>query len=326
LDKQKLATASVVIYDPIRGNMLLTRSVIHGLGFRRIDGMTCQNELTRKLKDADISLLIIEATDQKDAVVKMIRAQRLGELGANPFIPMIATLWSGSTDHVADLMNVGCDDVLLRPFSSTQALERVRALLVARKQFVVTSDYVGPDRGLSSRNQMTPRTFVPPNFLRDRLVLPQYDTVEQQKRLSEARVQADQDRVAKLARRIAMAAEVVLQSQGRGDPNSGFVMDLLESASELERVAKRLAIEQVQDIASVLSQISGLTSTPDGEQLENANLTRQLALALFVAYGVEGGEAFRPELGKTWVKVQERLGITTEKKKKRHAFPLSMAS
>jgi len=93
-----------VIYDPIRGNMLLTRSVIHGLGFRRIDGMTCQKELTRKLRDADLSLLIIEATDQNDAVVKMIRAQRLGELGANPFIPIIATLWTGSTDHVADLI------------------------------------------------------------------------------------------------------------------------------------------------------------------------------------------------------------------------------
>jgi hypothetical protein len=306
--------------------MLLTRSVIHGLGFRRIDGMTCQKELTRKLRDADLSLLIIEATDQNDAVVKMIRAQRLGELGANPFIPIIATLWTGSTDHVADLMNVGCDDVLLRPFSSTQAAERVRSLLLARKQFVVTSDYVGPDRGLSSRNQMTPTTFVPPNFLRDRLVLPLYDTVEQQKRLSEARRQADQDRVAKLARRIAMAAEVVLQSQGRGDPNSGFVMDLLESATELERVVKRLSNEQLQDIASVLAQVADLTSKPGGDQIENANLTRQLALALFVAYGVEGGEAFRSELGKTLVKVRERLGITIAKTKKLPTVPLSMAS
>jgi hypothetical protein len=75
-----------------------------------------------------------------------------------------------------------------------------------------------------------------------------------------------------------------------------------------------------------LSQVSRLTSTPGGEQLENANLTRQLALALFVAYGVEGGEAFRPELGKTLVKVRERLGINVEKNKKRHSFPLSMAS
>ncbi len=214
----------------------------------------------------------------------------------------------------------------MRPFSSTQAAERVRSLLLARKQFVVTSDYVGPDRGLSSRNQMTPTTFVPPNFLRDRLVLPLYDTVEQQKRLSEARRQADQDRVAKLARRIVMAAEVVLQSQGRGDPNSGFVMDLLESATELERVVKRLSNEQLQDIASVLAQVADLTSKPGGDQIENANLTRQLALALFVAYGVEGGEAFRSELGKTLVKVRERLGITIAKTKKLPTVPLSMAS
>jgi DNA-binding response OmpR family regulator len=306
--------------------MLLTRSVMHGIGFRRIEGMTCQLELTRRLKDVDIALLIVEATDQNDAIVKMMRAQRLGELGSNPFVPIIATLWAGSTDHVAELMNVGCDDVLLRPFSTSQTLDRIRALVLARKQFVVTSDYVGPDRGRSSRNQMAPETFVPPNVLRDRVVLPNYDSVEQTQRLAAARRKVDQDRLAKLARRIAMAAEVVIQSQGRGDPNAGFVMDLLESSSELVRAAKRLEIEEVQEIAVVLENVAARTSTPGPERVENANLTRQLALALYVAYAVEGGEAFRAELDKTLDKVRSRLETAADKAKRRQALALSMAS
>ena len=299
---------------------------MHGIGFRRIEGMTCQRELTRRLKDPDIALLLVEATEQNDAIVKMMRALRLGELGSNPFIPIVATLWAGSTDHVADLMNVGCDDVLLRPFSTSQTLDRVRGLITARKQFVVTSDYVGPDRGRSSRNQMAPATFIPPNVLRDRVVLPNYDSVAQAKRLADARRKVDQDRLAKLARRIAMAAEVVIQSQGRGDPNAGFVMDLLESSSELVRAAKRLEIEEVQEIAIVLENVAARTSAVGPERVENANLTRQLALALYVAYAVEGGEAFRAELDKTLDKVRERLETASEKAKRRQALALSMAS
>ncbi|WP_284358624.1 hypothetical protein [Candidatus Phycosocius spiralis] len=306
--------------------MLLTRSVMHGIGFRSIEGMTCQFELTRRLKDVDVALLMVDATDPNDAIVKMLRAQRLGELGVNPFVPIIATLWAGSANLVADLMNVGCDDVLLRPFSTSQALDRIRALIIGRKQFVVTSDYVGPDRGLSSRNQMNPDRFHPPNFLRDRIVLPIYDTVEQAKRLSASRLKVDQERLSKLARRIAMAAEVVIQSQGRGDPNSGFVVDLLESAAELVRAAKRLDKEEVHEIAVILENVAARTSTPSVDRVENAKLTRQLAMALFVAYAAEGGEAFRAELDRTLVKVRDRLNNATDKVKRRQALALSIAS
>jgi hypothetical protein len=247
-------------------------------------------------------------------------------LGVNPFIPVIATLWAGSTDLVADLMNVGCDDVLLRPFSQIQTLERVRAIISARKQFVVTSDYVGPDRGRSSRNQMAPETFDPPNTLRDRVLLSNYDPVTQSEILATARRKVDQDRLAKLARRIAMAAEVIIQARGRGDSNAGFVVDLLESSAELVRAAKRLDIDEVQEIAMVLENVAARSSAPGPERVENANLTRQLALALYVAYAVEGGEAFKAELETTLDKVRGRLDKAKERAKRRHALALSLVS
>jgi hypothetical protein len=326
LDTNKLSEATALIYDPVRGNMLLTRSVLHGIGFRKIEGITSTRELHRRLRDIDIALLIIEATEQPRQIVELLRAQRLGELGVNPFIPIIATLWAGQTDLVADLMNCGCDDVLLRPFSAAQTLDRVRSIVMARKSFVVTSDYVGPDRGISGAAVMAPALFDPPNPLRDRVLDLNTDPVVQAQNLQAARRRVDQDRLAKLARRIAMAAEVTIQAQGRGDSNSGFVVDLLECSAELVRAAKRLDQDEVQDIAAVLENVVARAASPGPERVENAELTRQLALALFVAYAAEDGEQFKDELDQVLVQVRARLEKAKERAKRRHGLALSMAS
>lgn len=326
LDTHKLSEATALIYDPVRGNMLLTRSVLHGIGFRKIEGVTSIRELNRRLKDIEVAVLFVEATEQNRHIVELLRSHRLGELGVNPFIPIIATLWAGQTDLIADLMNCGCDDVLLRPFSAAQALERVRSIIMSRRSFVVTSDYVGPDRGKTSAIGMAPEPFDPPNTLRDRVLNLNTDPVVQTQNLLAARRRVDQDRLAKLARRIAMAAEVTIQAQGRGDSNSGFVVDLLESSAELVRAAKRLDQDEVQDIAMVLENVVTRTASPGPERVENAQLTRQLALALFVAYAAEGGEEFRAELDQTLLQVRARLDKAKERVRRRHTLALSMAS
>jgi CheY-like chemotaxis protein len=323
---QKLSDATALIFDPVRGNMLMTRAILHGIGFRKIEGITSKRELHLRLKDIEIAVLFIEATEQHRQIVELLRAQRLGELGVNPFIPIIATLWAGQTDLVADLMNCGCDDVLLRPFSAAQALGRVKSIVMSRKSFVVTSDYVGPDRGRASKKGMSPDPFDPPNALRDRVLSLNLDPSEQGISLALARRRVDQDRMAKLARRIAMAAEVTIQAQGRGDANSGFIVDLLESASELVRAAKRLDQDDVQDIAMVLENVVARTASPGPERVENAELTRQLALALFVAYAAEGGTEFKAELDETMIAVRARLTRARDRVTRRTKLALSMAS
>lgn len=326
LEAQQLSDATALIYDPVRGNMLLTRAVLHGIGFRKIEGFTSKNDIVRRLKDIEVAVLFIEATEQHRQIVDLLREQRLGETGINPFIPIIATLWAGQADLVADLMNSGCDDVLLRPFSAAQLLNRLKSIVMSRKSFVVTSDYVGPDRGKVSSNGMTPAQFDPPNVLRDRVFSLNSDPVEQANILNAARRRVDQDRLSKLARRIAMAAEVTIQAQGRGDPSSGFVVDLLESSAELVRAAKRLEIDEIQDISSVLENVVARTAKAGPERVENAKLTRQLSLALFVAYASDGGEEFKADLEETLIKVRQRLTRAKERANRRQTLALSMAS
>lgn len=326
VDSQSLSEAPAVIYDPIRGNMLTTRAVLHAIGFRRIEGITELSALERRLKDTDIALVLVEATEEQARATALVRAIRLGETGGNPFVPMMGTLWNGQGSHVAELMNAGCDDVLLRPFSAARIEERVRWLVTNRRPFVVTSDYVGPDRGPAGEGMMPVVPFEVPNPLRAAVLKESVDPVAQSELLDRARKRVDKERLAKLARRIAMAAEVTIQARGNVAESSGFIVDLLESAAELVRASRRLALDDVQDIAIVLETVVGRTATPGPERAENAQLTRQLALALYVAYAADESEQFKSELDDTLSLVRSRLERAKERARKRLALAQSFVA
>jgi two-component system, OmpR family, phosphate regulon response regulator PhoB len=316
-DALDFSLPKVLVFDPLRGNMLTTRAVLHGIGFRRIEGVLARVPLERRLKDQEVSLLMLEAGEDIPRAVNLVRAIRLGEIEANPFLPIIATLWNGFGDSVAELMNAGCDDVLLRPFSAARLQERARWLIGNRPPFVVTSDYVGPDRGNRTATGFSVEPFDVPNPLRDRALNQASDPVAQAAEIAAACHRVDRERIAKLARRIAMAAEVTIQAHATAHERTGFVIDLIETSAELVKAAKRLKQDDVQDIAAVLEGVAARTATPGPDRAENAQLTRQLALALYAAYAADESDRFQEDLDSTLSLVRARLDRVRERAAKR---------
>lgn len=302
-----LGEALAVIYDPIRGNMLTTRGVLHGMGFRRIDGITSIGQLERRIKENDIAVLFLEASEETKKVAELLQTIRMGEVKANPFLPIIATLWAGNGESVAGLMNAGADDVLLRPFSVVRAQERISALIDNRRGFVVTSDYVGPDRGKRSDDRQSVDAFAVPNALRAVVTGEVSDPVAQSEILENAKKRMNKERLAKLARRIAMAAEVTIQADADASDSKGFVVDLLETSAELVRTSRRMGLEEILDIAMVLENVVEKTTIDKQNRAENADLVRQLALAIFVTYATDEGEVFKRELDEVLKTVRTRL-------------------
>ena len=302
-----LGEALAVIYDPIRGNMLTTRGVLHGMGFRRIDGITSITQLERRIKENDIAVLFLEASEDTKKVSDLLQTIRMGEIKANPFLPIIATLWAGNGESVAGLMNAGADDVLLRPFSVVRAQERIGALIDNRRGFVVTSDYVGPDRGKRSDDCLNVEAFTVPNALRAVVTGEISDPVMQSEILENAKKRMNKERLAKLARRIAMAAEVTIQADADASDSKGFVVDLLETSAELVRTSRRMGLEEILDIAMVLENVVEKTTMDKNNRAENADLVRQLALAIFVTYATDEGEVFKKELDEVMATVRSRL-------------------
>jgi len=91
---------------------------------------------------------------------------RQGGAGYNPFIVIIVTAWEKNTSLISKVVSSGADDLLLRPFSTALLGQRIETHIDRRKGFVITTDYVGPDRRKDNSRVSNVELFEPPNSLK----------------------------------------------------------------------------------------------------------------------------------------------------------------
>lgn len=159
-------TADTLIYDPVGAHRNATRAVLYTLGFRNIEVCGTLDDLGRIIKRVPPDLVLCEAQGANDELCKMIQTLRQGSSGhANPFLVIIVTAWEKSRPLVTQVLNSGADDLVLRPFSTSQLKSRIDAHAERRKHFVITHEYVGPDRRNDPNRSSNTELFQPPNSL-----------------------------------------------------------------------------------------------------------------------------------------------------------------
>ena len=67
---------------------------------------------------------------------------------------------------VKKVIESGSDDLLPKPLSSGHLISRIEQLVQARKSFVVTSEYIGPDRRNTEERESEITLLQVPNSLR----------------------------------------------------------------------------------------------------------------------------------------------------------------
>lgn len=120
-------------------------------GFRDIADTDRLSDVVERVTSDSVDLLIASVNNSDDmTAASVLRKLRHQEIGDNPFV--VAALMTTNTafDAVNALLDTGPDDVLLAPISVGVVHKRIMALAHKRKPFVVTSEYIGPDR-LSGR-------------------------------------------------------------------------------------------------------------------------------------------------------------------------------
>jgi DNA-binding response OmpR family regulator len=146
MNKGLYESAQAIVYDPVVSNRTATRASLHAIGFRTVELSPSLEMLTESLKVKEPDLLVVEVSGAEAELCELMQSVRQGTLGKNPFIVMIATTWRRDGTIVGKVINSGADDLVARPFSTSVLGERIRAQVERRKGFVVTSDYIGPDR------------------------------------------------------------------------------------------------------------------------------------------------------------------------------------
>jgi len=159
-------TAQTLIYDPVPANRTATRAVLYTLGFRCMETVATIEDFHEAIRIRPPDLALCEAQGADGELCRMIQALRQGVTGYNPFIVIIVTAWEKTNALVSRVVNSGADDLVLRPFSTRLLGGRIDTHVERRKGFVITHDYVGPDRRRDSARPSSVELFEPPNSLK----------------------------------------------------------------------------------------------------------------------------------------------------------------
>lgn len=159
-------TAETLVYDPVAANRTATRSLLYTIGFRRIETVSTLSDMHDCMKRRPPDLVLCEAQGVEADLCRMIQDLRQGSTGYNPFIVIIVTAWENSGALVTNVLNSGADDLILRPFSASTLGTRIISHVERRKSFVITTDYVGPDRNKDPKKRSNVQLFHPPNSLK----------------------------------------------------------------------------------------------------------------------------------------------------------------
>lgn len=284
--------AATVLFDPVSDNRNSTRAILYSIGFREIEAAGELATFERHLQQRPWDLVIGEVTGDVGSVCRLVRRIRTGDLGLNPFSVVVVTAWDAASPVVQAVVQSGADDLLTRPFSVIQMRRRLETLIEARKRFVVTSDYIGPDRRRDGGRPGTAELVDVPNPLKGR-VADRKSADEIQAEVGRMRKTVSTERMRRLAQRIAITAHLLHDRLGDGDVtyiDPEEITTLRRTCSELkERVADSPFASILELCAAALNLCDVLSAAESGHG-KSLDMLSHLASAMQVTLNPERNE------------------------------------
>lgn len=181
-------------------------------------------------------------------MVSLVGQAREYALSADPFVPIIIMTWNAASELVNKVLNTGTDHLLMWPFSAQQLGGRVARLITARRPFVETESYLGPDRRDPAQQRTRSDTVEVPNALRAKVEnLPALAPTA--KNIWTARKNLEPLKRSNVARRIATIAKVLRER------NDDAIFLRTQAVNELAAVQKSVSVIRETLAASDRNQL-----------------------------------------------------------------------
>lgn len=229
------------------------RLALNNIGIRTITEANTFLAAHKACEEGDHDFLIVNQEIEANDATYILREMRAGNLGKDPFIVTVMLLTSRDEPKIRAAMNCGPDDLLLIPFAPDQLMNRLKILVERRKPFVVTHDYIGPDRRTSPRPGATSATqFHVPNPMRARGQGMPMDRYLKSKQDSLAAIAVE--RIKRLAATIEWECNALLVShrENKANAESNF-----RSLIKLGSVAEEMSIRVTKTLGHTTDIIDG---------------------------------------------------------------------
>jgi len=141
----------VVLAEPNMKLRTVLKNSLFEFGFRHVQATGHLSQIVGAVEAGNADLLIADVALPKGDFNEYVYELRHGLHGTNPFLGVITLITKPSKAVVQGAIDSGADCVLAKPITADALMAAISVLAQRRKRFVVTSDYIGPDRRSAHR-------------------------------------------------------------------------------------------------------------------------------------------------------------------------------
>lgn len=297
-DKLTLDQIDVLVIDPDRTSRSTIRNILIDNGFRNISVGEGMADIFSKFQIGMPDLLIADIKIQDGNLNDFVYKLRHHEVGANPFLPIIATAWSPTGDDVRSIVQAGADDIIAKPLSAAQLLSRISMLIKARKPFVVTSHYIGPDRrkpGEEERGGVKLEQLKVPNVLRAKaLGAKRLDQSIIQRQVDDFISKVNLQKLDRHAHQAIWLVERIVPGLAFGGPDEPTTRSLQRLLYVSEDISRRMVGTQYEHVSELCNSLLGVTQrildAGDFPAPKDVDLLKPLANAIQRGFDEKDGD------------------------------------
>jgi DNA-binding response OmpR family regulator len=277
----------VVLAEPpgeVRSAFLAT---LKEVGIEVVELISKLEQLVEELSSGNLDLLVLNYAFGDGKGYRLVKELRLDKMGtkANPFLPVVMTSWDNGGGPVKAALSTGIDDLLIFPLPMGTLKKRVGVLAQKRRPFVVTSDYIGPERRSDPNRKSEVPLFDPPNTLGRKLAGEAVSDEEIEIEVQRMREEVSAEKLRRDAFQITFLSRLIVEDHKAG-AGTDVLLDRLSKVSKMSQGLLDRATET--QAATLRPMIQTLVGTIDDCDLdiESQTFKRTLRLLEPVSQGI----------------------------------------
>jgi len=279
----------VVLAEPKTELRKTLKQCLHDHGFRSVLDTGNLSQVSSAVREGNVDLLIADTSLPEGDFNEYVMQLRHGKHGKNPFLVVITLVSNPSRAAVQAAIDSGTDHVLAKPFQPDAMIDHVLELTHGRKRFVVTTDYIGPDR----RSGPRPGTIeIPqidvPNALRQRMTGQMSEGVLR-RHVDAAKATVNEQKVVRHAFQIGWLLDRLLPEVSFPSKSDEFKGHMTRLAWVANDMSERIKSTRYAHVAAMCMTLTNMV----GEAMEKSFDEQDVRLLQKMAELIEA--AFNPE-------------------------------
>lgn len=256
MKKQGFDQVEILIVDKNRQLRSSLKGVLHQAGFRKITEASDLKQMEEAISITCPDLLLCDMDLEGGDVCEAIRNLRHSQNGPNPFCSVILFIDVPTPEIVRAASLAGLDDLQVKPIVGQKVIDRVNYLIEKRKPFVVTTDYIGPDRRKGARPGSLQVPSVPvPNSVQEK-VNGTFEQVAFKKKVEQTIWEVNAQKIERHAYQIGYLVERIVPAYREGRINRESLEQVARLVTVSGDISKRLSESDYAHIAELVGTLA----------------------------------------------------------------------